>query len=142
MVGNLLFADAHSLLFPPAVVRRRLVVVFRGYTDHAPQGLDHRVLRHVVVALAAFGELNPLGRLYYHIFPRLYRQTLGVKIIVLRSAAKADADYFCHDNWLPFYKSRAGPVQDAVSAAASAPVKCPALTLYPHCRASVSKSSI
>ena len=95
MGGNLLLADGKGLFLPLLVVGGGFVVIFRGQAQHRPQGLYHALLRHLVVALHAADVLHTLGGFHHHVIPRLDGQAVGVKIIILRAAPKADADDFC-----------------------------------------------
>ena len=60
------------------------------------QGLHHALVRDLVVGLHAAGVLHALGGLHHHVGAGLHLEPPGVKVIVFRAAAKADADDFCH----------------------------------------------
>ena len=100
--GDLLLADGKGLPLPAAVVGGCLVVVVCGDAYHRAQGLDHALVVHLVVALHALDVLDALGGLHHHVLLRLHLEPSGVKIVVFRSAAKADADDFCHNEFLLF----------------------------------------
>ena len=94
MGGDLLLADAKGFLFPLPVVGGGAVVVLRGDAYHGAEGLDHRLVRDLVVRFDAAGVFHALGGFYHYVGVGLHLEPAGIKIIVFASAAEADADDF------------------------------------------------
>ena len=65
-----------------------------GQPQHGAQGLDNGFVRHLVVPLGAGAEFRALGGLHDDLIAHFHRMSLGVKIIILASAPKADTDHF------------------------------------------------
>ena len=94
VVRDLLLADVKGLVLPFLVVFHGAAVILRGRPQHGAQGLDDGLVIHLVVALRAGGEFRALGSLHDYLVPHLHLDPFGVKIIILASAPKADADHF------------------------------------------------
>ena len=116
VVRDLLLADVKGLPLLLLVVLHGAAVVVRGHPYHRAQGLDDGGVLHLVVALGAGGELHARGGLHDHLVPHPHLEPSGVKIIILASAPKADADHFCQ--------------RIPSNSTARAPSTCPAPTLY------------
>ena len=94
VIRDLLLADVEGLaLFFPIVIHGAAVGV-SGQPQHGAQGLDNSFVRHLVVPLGAGAEFRALGGLHDDLIAHFHRMPLGVKIIILASAPKADADHF------------------------------------------------
>ena len=93
--GDLPLADVKGLPLFFLVVLHGAAVALRGHAQHGAQGADNGGIVHLVVALRAGGKLRALGGLHDHLVPHLHRGPLGVEIIILAAAPKADADHFC-----------------------------------------------
>ena len=94
MIRDLLLADVEGLaLFFPVVIHGAAVGV-GGQPQHGAQGLDDGLVRHLMVPLGAGAEFRTLSGLHNDLIAHFHRMPLGVKIIILASAPKADADDF------------------------------------------------
>ena len=93
---DLLFADVEGFLLTAAVVGGGVFVVVGGDAEDGPQGFDHRVIGHLVVARRAVGEFRALGGLHDHVGAGGDREPLGVEVVFLAAAAEADRDHIGH----------------------------------------------
>ena len=93
---DLLFADIEGFLLTAAVVGGGVLVVVGGDAEDGPQGLDHRVIGHLVVARRAVGEFRALGGLHDHVGAGGDREPLGFEVVFLAAAAEADRDHIGH----------------------------------------------
>ena len=96
MLLDLLFADVEGFLLTAAVVGGGVLVVVGGDAEDGPQGFDHRVIGHLVVARRAVGEFRALGGLHDHVGAGGDREPLGVEVVFLAAAAEADRDHIGH----------------------------------------------
>ena len=94
MVCDFLFADVKGFALFFAVVVHGAAVSIGGGPQHGAQGLDDGLVRHLMVPLGAGAEFRPLSGLHNDLIAHFHRMPLGVKIIILASAPKADADDF------------------------------------------------
>ena len=96
VLGDFLLANGEGILLPFPGQLQAASVVFRGQAQHSAQGLHHLVVLHRVVALRTRHIFCTLGRFHDHVLACLNVQLSGTKVIGFASAAKADADDFCH----------------------------------------------
>ena len=94
VLRDFLLADVKGLALFSAVIVHGAAVGIGGRAQHGAQGLDDRLVRHLVVALRAGAEFRPLGGFHDDLIPHLYRKFPGIEIVILASAPKADADNF------------------------------------------------
>ena len=92
--GDLFLADVKGVAFLFAVILHRAAVGVRCQPQHRAQGLHNSLVRNVMISLCAGAELRPLRRFHNDLIPHFHLHTLGVKVIILAAATKADADHF------------------------------------------------
>ena len=93
MLRDLLLGDGEGFLLPLFAELRDAQIVRRGDAGHGPQGRHDALVRHLVIALDADGELQALAGLHHHLVALGDLQAVGVKVIGLSATLEFDADY-------------------------------------------------